>query len=89
MPKLLWWQRWVGKGSDRRGERETGWGGEEVVAGCHTALVASGWLGVVRGWLVSGVRAAEWTGGELEVAEQLLHLPGRWTPVQSTSNVGR
>ena len=43
----------------------------------------------VRGWIVSGVRAAEGTGGEPEVAEQPLQLPAHWTPAQVVSNIGR
>ena len=58
----------------------------EVVAGCHAALAASGWCGVVRGWLVSGVRAVEWMGGELEGVEPLLLHSGRWTLDQRASN---
>ena len=52
-------------------------------------MAASEWLGMMRGWLVSGVRAAEWTGGEPEVAEQLLHLPGRWTLLVPAFNMPR
>ena len=60
-----------------------------MVAGYHAALAASRWRGVVREWLVSGVRAVEWTEGELEVAEQQLLQLSRWTLEQKASNVGR
>ena len=73
---------------DSGGERKMGGSTNWVVAGCHAAFVASGWRGVVRGWLVSGVLAVEWMGGEPEGAEQLLLHPSRWTPDQRASNVG-
>ena len=57
----------AGNGSDCGGEWEMSWGGKEAVAGYHSALAASGWLGVVSKWprrpIVSVCR--QWSGREV------------------------
>ena len=67
-----------------------GHAGEEMMAwqGSYSCLEASGWLWWAEGMTSKCVRAVEGMGGELEVAKQPLQLLGRWTLVQSASNVG-